>query len=201
MPASFVIREYVRPKYACERCQQGVVQAVLPARPIEKGRPGAGVIGARGQHQVRGTYAVLSPVFILMVLLGRVRFANQPSRTSACSSDGRLKRGFRGSVVKILRGSISADPVILLWSFEKSRTMLLDLSIRYKRLHPVTNDVKHPVDRMRSRCQTGAGACDTAGGCLAFAGDHQPRAARRDRDRRLGLVMLDSRSSLITRRL
>jgi len=37
VPASFVIREYVRPKYACGRCQQGVVQAVLPARPIEKG--------------------------------------------------------------------------------------------------------------------------------------------------------------------
>ena len=38
VPASFVIREYVRPKYACGRCQQGVVQAVLPARPIEKAR-------------------------------------------------------------------------------------------------------------------------------------------------------------------
>jgi transposase len=34
VPASFVIREYVRPKYACARCQQGVMQAVLPARPI-----------------------------------------------------------------------------------------------------------------------------------------------------------------------
>ena len=29
VPASFVIREYVRPKYACGGCQQGVVQAVL----------------------------------------------------------------------------------------------------------------------------------------------------------------------------
>src|SRR5215510_4631560 len=32
VPASFVIREYVRPKYACASCQQGVVQASLPAR-------------------------------------------------------------------------------------------------------------------------------------------------------------------------
>jgi len=58
VPASFVIREYVRPKYACRRCQQGVVQAVLPARP--KGTTGAGVIGARGQLQVRGSFAVVS---------------------------------------------------------------------------------------------------------------------------------------------
>jgi transposase len=42
VPASFVIREYLRPKCACGRCRQGVVQAVLPAPPIEKGRPGLG---------------------------------------------------------------------------------------------------------------------------------------------------------------
>jgi hypothetical protein len=65
-----------------------------------------------------------APVFILMVLLRRSRFANHPSRTSACSSDGRLKRGFRGRVVKILRGSIRAAPVILDQSFERSRTIL-----------------------------------------------------------------------------
>jgi transposase len=34
VPASLVIREYVRPKYACPCCQQGVTQAALPARPI-----------------------------------------------------------------------------------------------------------------------------------------------------------------------
>ncbi len=44
VPASFVIREYVRPKYACTHCQQGVLQAALPARPIEKGRPGPGLL-------------------------------------------------------------------------------------------------------------------------------------------------------------
>ncbi|MGO9057301.1 MAG: IS66 family transposase zinc-finger binding domain-containing protein [Candidatus Binataceae bacterium] len=53
LPASFVIREYVRPKYACARCQQGVVQATLPARPIEKGRPGPGLLA----HVVSSKYA------------------------------------------------------------------------------------------------------------------------------------------------
>lgn len=43
-PASLFIREYIRPKYACPRCQDGVMQAALPARPIEKGRPEPGLL-------------------------------------------------------------------------------------------------------------------------------------------------------------
>lgn len=59
VPASFVIREYVRPKYACARCQQGVVQAALPARPIEKGRPGPGLLA----HVVTAKYADHLPLY------------------------------------------------------------------------------------------------------------------------------------------
>ena len=59
VPASFVIREYVRPKYACARCQQGVVQAALPARPIEKGRPGPGLLA----HVVSSKYADHLPLY------------------------------------------------------------------------------------------------------------------------------------------
>jgi transposase len=44
VPASMVVRVYVRPKYACRTCESGVVQAALPARPIEKGRPGPGLL-------------------------------------------------------------------------------------------------------------------------------------------------------------
>ena len=58
VPASFVIREYVRPKYACGGCQQGVVRVVLPARPIEKGRPGPGLLA----HVVTSKYARSSAV-------------------------------------------------------------------------------------------------------------------------------------------
>jgi transposase len=39
-PASFLVTEHVRPKYACKHCQEGVLIAELPRRPIEKGRPG-----------------------------------------------------------------------------------------------------------------------------------------------------------------
>jgi len=44
VPASFVVRQHVRGKYACKACQEGVVIADLPARPIEKGRPGTGLL-------------------------------------------------------------------------------------------------------------------------------------------------------------
>lgn len=67
VPASFVIREYVRPKYACARCQQGVVQAVLPARPIEKGRPGPGLLA----HVVSAKYADHLPLYRLEQIFAR----------------------------------------------------------------------------------------------------------------------------------
>jgi len=43
-PASLFVREIVRPKYACKRCQEGVLTHSLPPRPIEKGRPGLGLL-------------------------------------------------------------------------------------------------------------------------------------------------------------
>ncbi|MBI4515947.1 MAG: IS66 family transposase [Deltaproteobacteria bacterium] len=67
VPASFVIREYVRPKYACVSCQQGVVQAVLPARPIEKGRPGPGLLA----HVVTSKYADHLPLYRLEQIFAR----------------------------------------------------------------------------------------------------------------------------------
>jgi transposase len=67
VPASFVIREYVRPKYACGRCQQGVGQAVLPARPIEKGRAGPGLLA----HLVSSKYADHLPLYRLEQIFAR----------------------------------------------------------------------------------------------------------------------------------
>jgi len=44
VPASFIVRQHVRVKYACKKCQEGVVIADLPPRPIERGRPGEGLL-------------------------------------------------------------------------------------------------------------------------------------------------------------
>ena len=47
VPASFVVRQHLRPKYACKHCQDGVVIAELPDRPIDKGRAGTGLFSVR----------------------------------------------------------------------------------------------------------------------------------------------------------
>jgi len=44
IPASFLVIEHVRIKYACRSCQENIVIGELPARPIEKGRPGPGLL-------------------------------------------------------------------------------------------------------------------------------------------------------------
>ncbi|MGH2855673.1 MAG: IS66 family transposase, partial [Solirubrobacteraceae bacterium] len=61
VPASMVVRVYVRPKYACRQCESGVVQAVLPARPIEKGRPGPGLLA----HVITSKYGDHLPLYRL----------------------------------------------------------------------------------------------------------------------------------------
>lgn len=66
-PASFFIREYVRPKYACRQCESGIVQAALPARPIEKGRPGPGLLA----HVVTSKYGDHTPLYRLEPIFRR----------------------------------------------------------------------------------------------------------------------------------
>lgn len=61
VPSSMFVRVYLRPKYACRKCENGVVQAALPARPIEKGRPGPGLLA----HVVTSKYADHLPLYRL----------------------------------------------------------------------------------------------------------------------------------------
>lgn len=44
VPASFVVHRHIRPKYACQRCAEGVVIAPLPPQPIPKGIPAEGLL-------------------------------------------------------------------------------------------------------------------------------------------------------------
>jgi transposase len=43
-PASFYVIDHVRIKYACRACEQGIVRTPMPERPIERGRPGPGLL-------------------------------------------------------------------------------------------------------------------------------------------------------------
>lgn len=66
-PAAFFVREYIRPKFACPQCQDGVTQAPLPMRPIEKGRPEPGVLA----HVITSKYGDHLPLYRLEQIFAR----------------------------------------------------------------------------------------------------------------------------------
>lgn len=67
VPASFVVRQHVRYKYACKICQENVSIANLPAFPIEKGRPGSGLLA----HVLTSKYADHLPLHRLEGIFAR----------------------------------------------------------------------------------------------------------------------------------
>ena len=58
IPGRFVVNRIVRPRLACSCCE-AIVQAPLPARPIEKGRPGPGLLA----HVLVSKYADHLPLY------------------------------------------------------------------------------------------------------------------------------------------
>ena len=58
VPGRFVVNRIVRPRMACSCCEK-IVQAPLPSRPIERGRPGAGLLA----HVLVSKYADHLPLY------------------------------------------------------------------------------------------------------------------------------------------
>lgn len=58
IPGRFVLNRYVRPRMACACCER-FHQAPLPSRPIERGRPGPGLLA----HVLVSTYADHLPLY------------------------------------------------------------------------------------------------------------------------------------------
>lgn len=58
IPGRFVVNRIVRPRLACSCCE-AIVQAPLPSRPIEKGRPGPGLLA----HVLVSKYADHLPLY------------------------------------------------------------------------------------------------------------------------------------------
>lgn len=67
VPASLFILEHVRPKYACPCCQEHVVIADKPAKVIEKGLPGPGLIA----HVITSKYCDHLPLYRQEFMLAR----------------------------------------------------------------------------------------------------------------------------------
>ena len=58
IPGRFVVRRIVRPRMACTKCE-AFAQAPLPSRPIERGRPGPGLLA----HVLIGKYCDHLPLY------------------------------------------------------------------------------------------------------------------------------------------
>lgn len=77
-PASFVVIETVRAKYACPQCHDGVVEAPAPPQAIEKSLAGEGLLA----HVVVSKYVDHLPLYRLEQIFARERI--DLSRTTLC---------------------------------------------------------------------------------------------------------------------
>ena len=59
VPASLIVLQHVRPKYACRRCAAHVVIAARLPEPIEKGLPGTGLLA----HVITSKFADHLPLY------------------------------------------------------------------------------------------------------------------------------------------
>jgi transposase len=66
VPSSFTVIQHVRPKMSCRACET-IVQAPLPSLPIERGRPGPGLLA----HVVVSKYADGLPLHRQSVIYAR----------------------------------------------------------------------------------------------------------------------------------
>jgi transposase len=66
VPASFKVMQHVRPKLSCRACET-IMQAPLPSLPIERGRPGAGLLA----HVIVAKYADALPLHRQSVMYAR----------------------------------------------------------------------------------------------------------------------------------
>jgi transposase len=78
VPASLVVLEHIRPKYACPHCAANVVIAERLPEPIEKGLPGPGLMA----HVATNKYADHQPLYRQVGIL--LRHGVEISRSTLC---------------------------------------------------------------------------------------------------------------------
>lgn len=78
VPASLVVLEHIRPKYACPDCEANIVIADRLPEPIEKGIPGPGLMA----HVITNKYADHLPLYRQEGIL--LRYGVEISRSTLC---------------------------------------------------------------------------------------------------------------------
>lgn len=104
IPASLVVIQHVRPKYACKACQAHVVIADRLPEPIEKGLPGPGLLA----HVIVSKYADHLPLYRQERILAREGVAI--SRSTMCGWMARcaelLEPIYRAMIKAVLRSKV-----------------------------------------------------------------------------------------------
>jgi len=104
VPASLIVLQHVRPKYACARCAAHVVIAARLPEPIEKGLPGPGLLG----HVITSKFADHLPLHRQEAIFRRhgVELARSTmcDRMAACA--GLLEPIVRSMIRRVLSSKV-----------------------------------------------------------------------------------------------
>jgi transposase len=84
LPATFKVIVHLREKYACPRCQDGVVIAPVPEKVIDGGRPGPGLLA----HVLVAKYRDHVPLYCLAGIYARGGVALAPSTLGGWVAEG-----------------------------------------------------------------------------------------------------------------
>jgi transposase len=153
-PGSLFKRRHIRPKYACRECEEGVHIAPMPARPIDKGIAGPGLLA----HLLTSKYCDHIPLNRLQGMLRRHRV--EIGVASLCEWVGRmadlLQPVYDGLRAELLAGSlIQSDDTPVpyqleslkgrtatghLWNYlcESSKLVLYDFTTSHSRAGPLS---------------------------------------------------------------
>jgi transposase len=105
VPASFVVLEHIRPKYACKTCEANVVIAESLPAPIEKGLPGPGLMA----HVAVSKYADHLPLYRLEGIFQR--FGVDLSRSTMCDWMA-VAAELLEAIVKLMQSKILTSKVV-----------------------------------------------------------------------------------------
>jgi transposase len=105
VPASMIVLEHIRPKYACRTCEANVVIAETLPEPIDKGLPGPGLMA----HVAVSKYADHLPLYRLEGIFKR--FGVELSRSTMCDWMG-VAAELLEPIVKLMLSKILTSKVV-----------------------------------------------------------------------------------------
>jgi transposase len=157
-PASLFVTEHVRFTYACRACEETIVTAALPAAPIDKGRPGPGLLA----QVITAKYADHVPLNRQVDIFGRhgVTLARQTLCDWVATAADLLTPVYEDLKTVVLGSAVihTDDTIVPVQDRERSQTRDGRLWVYVGDGHPAEIVYDYTADRSRA-------------GPVAFLGD------------------------------